>query len=193
MMYTDYYAISSCAFSVLFIPFTILAAFHLCCALQSFGYSTRAYMRWLRCTFPITVLPPIILCAMAVTAQFALRAYLRNTYLDELAIIIGYAAWLLLASICLGLSFWRYAKSLGRLFAHVPRIADTRLSVMFICSSLIAAVCPLILNLYGWRPWMYVLPMLVPFVAPLVNLCMGKGAAAHSDASRSELFSQESW
>lgn len=172
MMYSDYYAISSTAFSVLFIPFIILSSFSFCRALQALGYSTRQYMRWLGCTFWVTVAPTILLSALAVMAQITLRSYLRNTYFDELAIIIGYAAWLLLASICLGLGFARYAKSVGGLFENVPRIADRRIAVTFTVTALAAACVTLILNLYGWRPYMYILPLMAPFLVPFVNIFM---------------------
>lgn len=172
MMHSDYYAISSCAFSVLFIPFMILAEFHFCRALQSFGYQNRRYLKWTGCSFVATVLPLFFICATAGMAQFALQKYLTNTYFEELRIIIGYAAWLLLASICLALEFTRYARVLGKAMWNVPRIADRRTAVIFIASSLIVSFASLILNLYGWRLYIYFVPLMTPFLAPFVNIFM---------------------
>lgn len=172
MMYSDYYAISSCAFSVLFIPFIILVSLHFSRALEAFGYDSRTYMRWLRCSCSATVLPPVLICGLAAMAQLALRVYLTNTYFEELQIILGYAAWLLLASVLIALAFSRYAKTMSNAMWSVPRIADRRLVTVFITSSLITAFLALILNLYGWRLYIYLMPLTAPFLAPFVNLFM---------------------
>lgn len=172
MMYSDYYAISSCAFSVLFIPFIILSSFHFCRALEALGYQNRAYMRWLRCSFAATVVPTVLICGIAVAAQFALRLYLTNTYFNELNIIIGYAGWLLLASICIALAFARYAKTMSKAMWTVPVIADRRLAVIFVVSALVAGCTALVLNLYGWRIYIYLMPLMAPFLAPFANLFM---------------------
>lgn len=170
MMYSDYYAISSCAFSVLFIPFIVLCSMHYCRALQAFGYSTGAYMRWLRCSWVATVLPLGMICGIAIIAQFTLRVYLTNTYFEELNIILGYAGWLLAASICIALAFTRCARVLGRAMWSVPRIADTRTSVIFLVSALVTSFVALILNLYGWRLYIYIMPLMTPFLAPFGNI-----------------------
>lgn len=172
MMYSDYYGISSCAFSVLFIPFIILLSMHFSRALEAFGYQNRVYMRWLRCSFVATVLPAALICGIAAMAQLSLRIYLTNTYFEELNIIIGYAAWLLLASVVIALAFVRYAKTMANAMWSVPRIVDRRIVVVFLCSALITGCLALVLNLYGLWLYTYLMPLTAPFLAPFANVFM---------------------
>lgn len=172
MMHSDYYAISSCAFSVVFIPFLILSSMQFALALQAFNYENRKYFAWLKCTFTATCLPLALISGISLLAQACLGIYLTHTYFEELRIIIFYAAWLLLASIVLVLGWTRYARTLGRSMWLVPRINDKRMQVLLIATSLIWSFALLALNLYGWRAIIYFVPLATPLATPLVNACM---------------------
>lgn len=172
MMYSDYYAISSCAFSVLFIPFMLLTCIRMVLSLQAFNYRSRDLMRWLGCSAVATLLPAVLICAEAVLAQMCLRVYLTNTSFTELAIIVGYAGWLLLAAVVITLSYTRYVRTMGGAMWHVPRIADGRTKALFLVSSLIVAALALLCNMYGVRWLIYLFPVLPPFLVPFVNLFM---------------------
>lgn len=184
-MYSDYYAISSCAFSVLFLPFMILTIMRATLSLQAFNYRGRDLLRWFGCSAVATLIPLVLICAQAIMAQLCLRIYLTKTSFDELNIIIGYAAWLLLASAVIAVSYTRCVKVMGGAMWNVPRIADRRSQTLFLVSALIASVLALVCNMYGWRALIYFFPIIAPFIVPAVNLFMkpfpGPVAAAPDD------------
>ncbi|MBD5560425.1 MAG: hypothetical protein HDQ87_08760 [Clostridia bacterium] len=169
MMYSDYYALSSCAIGVVFIPFMVVCLLRYGLILQAFNYSSRTYFVWLRCSFAFSVLPLAGVCGIALLWQLVLGTYLTHTAATELMIILGYAGLMLLgiAAVCAG--FGRFCRRLGIAGSTVPRIEDRRLVILFLASSLAAGVLILLLNLELWQLLIYFVPLLTPFLVPLVN------------------------
>ena len=169
MMHSDYYALSSCAIGVVFIPFMVVCLLRYGLLLQAFNYSNRAYFTWLGCSFVASAAPLAAICIMTLLWQAVLSTYLTHTAATELNIILGYAALMLVGIAAVGAAFGRFCRVLGRAGSTVPRIEDRRLLILFTVSSLIAGVLVLLLNILLWQQWIYFVPLLTPLLIPAVN------------------------
>lgn len=170
MMYSDYFALSSCAISVTFIPFMIVCQLRYGLILQAFNYRNRAYFHWLRCAFLAAAAPLLAVSAVSLLSEAVFLAYLIHTAATEMQIIVGYAVLMLIACAALAAGFGRFCKVLGGAGWGVPRVDDVRLRILFLCSALLTALIMLILNLAGWQQVIYFVPAATPFLVPLVNL-----------------------
>lgn len=170
MMYSDYFALSSCAMSVAFIPFIVVCLLRYCLFLQAGNYSNRAFFVWLGCSFVASVAPLGGICAISLMWEAVLSTYLTHTAATELQIILGYAGLMLIGIAAVSFAFGRFCRVLGRAGATVPRIEDRRLLILFAVSSVMVGMLVLLLNIMHWQQWLYFVPLLSPFLAPLVNL-----------------------
>lgn len=169
MMHSDYFALSSCAISVVFIPFMVVCLLRYGLILQSCNYRSREYLRWLRCAFTAAWAPLIVVCAISLMWELVLSTYLTHTAATELQIILGYAALMLVGVAAVSLAFGRFCRVLGGAGWSVPRIDDRRLVLIFCLSSAVVGVLMLLLNILLWQQWIYFVPLITPLLPPLMN------------------------
>lgn len=170
MMYSDYFALSSCAISVVFIPFMVVCLLRYGLMLQEFNYQNRMYLAWLGCAFAAAWAPLIAVSALALLWQLVLRTYLTHTAATELLIILGYAGLMLVGIAAVSVGFGRFCRVLGGAGWTVPRIDDRRLTQLFIISSLVVGALMLLLNIMSWQQWIYFVPIVTPLLIPFANL-----------------------
>ena len=170
MMYSDYFALSSCAISVTFIPFMVICQLRYALILQAFNYENRRFLRWLRCAYLAAGAPLLAITGLALLCEAVFVAYLTHTAATEMQIIIGYAVLMLLSCGAIAVGFGRFCRVLGGAGWTVPRIDDVRLLILFLLGSGLTAVIMLFLNLYALQQVIYFVPLATPFFVPLFNL-----------------------
>lgn len=169
MMYSDYFALSSCAISVTFIPFMVVCQLRYALILQAFNYSSAAFLRWLRCAFLAAAAPLLAICVLAFLCEGVFFAFLTHTAGTEMQILVGYALLMILACGCIAAGFGRFCRVLGGAGWTVPRIDDSRLRILFLLSTLVIAALMLLLNLFALQEIIYFMPLSTPFFVPLLN------------------------
>jgi len=199
MMYSDYFALSACAFSVLFMPFLIIAQLRFSHIMQSEGYSNRNYFAWIRRNIVLSVLPTVGVCLIVVMAEVVLKAYLGNTFLydvqDKLgfAVEIGYVVAVMLISAVIALVMYRYVKCIKIESEVTPIICSKRLINLFLLNSMM--VCALITLenvLTEVNRLVMVTPLVTPFFTPLSNLILQGGYKRAKDGEPINIAERES-
>lgn len=181
MMYSDYFALSACAFSVLFMPFLMIAQLRFAHVMQNEGYDNRQYFAWIRRNFVLACLPLIGICLIVVMAEFVLKEYLANTYLYDVqhilgfAVEIGYVIAVMLVCAIIALVFSKYIKYIKIESEVTPLICSDRLIALFILNGLLVCALVALENIVtGMNRLALATPLIAPFVTPLSNLILQK-------------------
>ena len=171
MMHSDYFALSACATSILFLPFMIIAQLRFAHLMALSGYNNAKYFSFIKSGLGVFVIPLAGICIMAALSQAVLSAYLYNTWFYEMQMIIGYLVLLMILAAAMAFVFQRYVMSIKVESDNLPIKCDRAFveiyfkSVVFLCAVVIAQ------NLIAELHWIFIVtPMLTPFCIPLSNL-----------------------
>ena len=197
-MYADYFALSSCAFLVLHVPFLIVAQLRFSHVLQREGYDNRRYFGWIKEHFLLAYLFPICVFVVNIVSESILSAYLDNTYLymlqDTAAYIVmfGYAIIALVIALVITLILWRYLKAIKIECETVPLVCSDSLVKVFVLSCVL--ICALVTAesmFIEIRRMVYFVPLLAPLFVPLSNaLWRGKREEGRDDHKTNILESE---
>ena len=179
MMYSDYLALSVCAFSVLCLPFMVICQLRFSHVLQAEGFETNKYFRRIKRNLPISFFPLLGICAIAVIAEGALNAYLYNTYLYDNELLVGYFAAIMLVCIAAAAVFFRYIRCIKLECSCVAPVCSQRFSNVFLLSVMLLGATVTLGNvILSINKSLLFVPLLTPFFVPLSNLILGYGKAA---------------
>ena len=179
MMYSDYYALSVCAYSIVFAPFMIIAQLRFTHILQTNGYSAKSYFFWLKKNFLSVYMPLIGLLILTLLGLLLLRAYLANTFLYDIqaslgfAVEIGYMVILALICLCLLIIFAKYVKLIKIECEFNPIKTDGVFIWTFLLCSFIITVLITIENIFtGIDTLLIIMPLFTPLLAPLAAVLL---------------------
>lgn len=179
MMYSDYYALSVCAFSIIFAPFMIIAQERFTHILQNNNYSVKNYFKWLKHNFLSVFMPLIGLFILTLLGLVLLRAYLANTFLYDIqeflgfAVEIGYMLILALICLCLLIIFCKYDKCIKIECEMIPLKCDGGFISLFLFSSFIVTALITLENMFtGIDTLVVFAPLLTPLITPAAAAIM---------------------
>ncbi len=190
MMRSDFFALSSCAFSVLYAPFLIVAQMRFSHIMQNTSYSTGRFFLWVKNNFWLVYAPLIGICLINAMAEVVISAYLSNTalyYLQDIfayVVIVGFMLIVAATAVIIAVIFRKYVKCIKIEGEITPLICSKRLVNLFLISCF--CVCALITleNVFIEIRWLiYFTPLTAPLFVPLVNKFLGlegKQAPANS-------------
>lgn len=174
MMYSDYYALSVCAFSIIFAPFMIIAQIRFAHIFQNNGYSIKNYFGWLKCNFLSVYMPLIGLFILTLLGLLLLKAYLANTFLYDIqaslgfAVEIGYMVILALVCLCLLIIFGKYVKLIKIECEDIPVKIDGTFIFIFLASSFIITGLITLENIFtGIDTLLIIMPLFTPLLVAL--------------------------
>lgn len=171
MMYSDYLALSVCAYSILYVPFMIIAQLRFSHILQCEGYDGRRYFVWMRKNFWMAVFPLIGLCAITIMAQQAMHQFLYLTIFFEYQILIGFVAGTMLICIPIAIVFYQYIKQIKIENEFTPLVCSRRLVGVFVWSSIFVCAITLVENTFPQFNYVtFLTPLVTPFLVPLANV-----------------------
>lgn len=173
MMYSDYYALSVCAFSIIFAPFMIISQLRFTHILQTQCYSVKNYIRWLKRNFFSVYMPLIGIFVLTLLGLILLKAYLANTYLYDIqeimgfAVEIGYVFILALVCLCLLIVFVKYIKCIKIECEQLPIKIEEPFVSIFLYSSFIIILLTTLENIFtGIDTLLIFMPLFTPFLVP---------------------------
>lgn len=174
MMYSDYYTLSVCAYSIIFAPFMIIAQLRFAHIMQNNGYSVKRYLGWIKKNFLSVYMPLIGIFVLALLGLVLLHAYLSNTFLYDIqaslgfAVEIGYVIILALICLCLLIIFGRYVKLIKIECERNPIKITGPFIWIFLLSSFIITALITIENIFtGIDTLLIVMPLVAPLLTPL--------------------------
>ncbi len=177
-MYSDYVALSACAFSVLFVPFMVISQIRFAHVMQNEGYGNRRYFLWIKRNFLVSYLPLIGICAIVLLSEGVLNAYLYNTYFYDNELLIGYILAVLLICAAISVVFYRYIRCIKIECAGTPLVCSPRFTGVFLLSAVMVGVVMTLENIVPQvNRLVFFMPLLTPLFVPLANLIPGLGKA----------------
>ncbi len=174
MMHSDFYALSACAISVLYIPFLIIAQLRFSHILQNEGYRNSSYLLWIRKNFMLSFFPLIGVCAIVILGRVVMEAYLNNTALFEMEYIYGFFVVLMVIAAAAAFVYYKYVKTIKIESENTPIVCSSRLISIFLISCMLVCALALVVNLveYGML-LVFFIPLLSPLLVPLANALLG--------------------
>ncbi|MGI6153805.1 MAG: hypothetical protein ACOYJB_08255 [Christensenellaceae bacterium] len=173
MMFSDFFALSVCAISLLYVPFMVICQMRFGHILQSSGFDNRRYFGWIKNHFVMTYLPLAGIFLISILGEAMLRAYLSNTMQYEMGLFYGYLAWLLVLAAVITIIFWKYTRIIKIEDEKTPLVCSKRLVSVFLLSCLILCVFTVLTNLFTKIDvLLMVLPLLAPLLTPLSNVLL---------------------
>ncbi len=173
MMHSDYLALSACAFSVLYVPFLMIAQLRFAHIMQNRQYDTKQYFLWIKKNFLLCYVPLIGISVVHLMAEATLLMYLRHTSFYELAVIIGYLLMMLLIASVIAMVFTKYIRYIKIESEVTPIYCSNRLITLFMVSGFCVCALTLFENLWSdMEQIVFFTPLITPFFVPLVNVLM---------------------
>ncbi len=170
MMYSDYFALSACAFSVLYVPFLIIAQLRFAHIMQSQGYDNKRYFQWIRKNFFLSCVPLIGVSGISLMAEAVLLTYLKNTSFYEMAVIVGYICIMMLIAAFIALVFTKYVHCIKIESEVTPIRCTPHLIRMFMISSFFVCLVTVLANLFtAVDKLVFFIPLMTPLFVPLTN------------------------
>lgn len=171
MMYSDYFALSACAFSVVYVPFFIIAQLRFAHVMQNEGYINRSYFGWLKRNFFGAYVPLIGVSVMLVLSELAVHAFLyKNSLFFDMELIVAFVVVTMLVALALAIILWKYIKHIKRESDMTPLVCSRRFLNVYIISCLVVAAMTAVVNVFNEiNRIVFFLPLLVPLLAPLSN------------------------
>lgn len=174
MMHSDFYALSACALSVLYIPFLVIAQLRFSHIMQTEGYSAGRYFLRLRKYFMLCFLPLIGVCAIVGLGRVIMDAYLVNSSLFEMDYMYGFFVVLMVISAAVAVVFYQYVKAIKIESQTTPIVCSNRLIGVFVFSVLLVCLLSLMENIMeGGTILVFFVPLTAPLLVPLSNALMG--------------------
>ncbi|MDL2237751.1 hypothetical protein LJC56_07990 [Christensenellaceae bacterium OttesenSCG-928-K19] len=179
MMYSDYFALFSCAFSVLFTPFLIVSQLRFSHIMQNAGYDTKRYFGWIKNNLPLVFLPLAGITIIVLMTEPMLAAYLDRSAVYELhtkvqyMVIYGYLIGVAAVAGSVAWIFYRYNRFIKMETMGSPLVCTGCLVNLFLLSSvMLCAVITLQCMFISLRHIVFYLPLLAPFFVPLANVML---------------------
>lgn len=174
MMYSDYFALSACAFSVLYVPFLIISQLRFAHILQNQGYDNRKYFGWIKRNFLLSCVPLIGISALSLLAEAVLITYLMKTSFYEMAVIVGYLCIMLFIAAVIALVFTKYIRCIKIESEVTPIVCSRHLVKVFLISSFFVCAVTVLENLFMEIDKMvFFIPLMTPLFVPLTNWLLG--------------------
>ncbi len=171
MMYSDYFAISTCAISVMFMPFMLIAQIRFAHILQDAQYANRQYFKFIFSNFKLFILPSIVICGIAILGAIGLSAYVMYNPFYEMMVLIMYAVCLLIVCAVLAVACTIYIKRIKMESEKTPLICSPRLVHVFLLSCAMVCALSVVVNVFVQIDIVvYGIMFLTPFAVPLANL-----------------------
>lgn len=171
MMHSDFFALSICAFSLLYVPFMIISQLRFAHVLQHAGYGNRDYFLWIKNNFRGAYVPLIGICIIQILGELVLEAYLSNTSLYEKQLFVGYFVVMLVIAAAIVVVFINYIKEIKIENHDTPLVLSPRFISVFLVSSAIFCVFMLVVNLFMELDGLIIImPLLAPLFVLLANL-----------------------
>ncbi len=175
MMLSDYLALSTCAISILIVPFLVIAQMRFTHIMQTQNYSNKDYFLYIKKSFKLVYIPPILIFVICILNNVAIKLYLQYNTFYEMGVIIGFL--LLVAVVCaiIAVVFYIYIKTIKIESEKKPLEITSKFIGVFVFSCGIIAVLAVIENVFVSLDYItYILPLLAPLLVPLTNLLTGK-------------------
>lgn len=174
MMYSDYFALSACAFSVVYLPFMVIAQLRFSHILQVNGYDNKKYMAWLKSGFIVYISPLIGICLILLLSEVVLFAYLYNTYLYEMEYMAGFMVVVLLLAAAVAFVFQKYVKRVKIESESVPLVCSGHFTAIYLVACVMVASVGVVVNVFTHiNKLIFFVPMATPFFVPLANGLLG--------------------
>lgn len=175
MMYSDYFALSSTAISLIYVPFLIICQLRFAHILQYNGYSNSGYFSWIRSNFGRVLIPLAGICLYSFAAEMMLRTYLENTALHEMDVIVTYFIAVLSILAVMALLFQRYTKLIKIETNELPLSCSNKLISITLIGSMFVCVLAVLQGLFSdLLILVYFLPLCAPFFVPIANRMVQK-------------------
>ncbi len=176
MMYSDYFALSACAFSVIYLPFIIIAQLRFAHILQVNGYDNKKYLAWIKSGFFVYVAPLVGVCLMGLLSEMVLSAYLYNTYLYEMQYMAGFVAVVLALAAIMAFVFKKYIARVKIESGGVPLKCSGRFTNIYLAACAMVAAVAVVENLFTEvNKLVFFVPLATPFYVMLANAVTGRG------------------
>lgn len=176
MMQSDYFALSACAFSVLYVPFLIISQLRFAHIMQNQGYDNRAYFRWIKKNFLLACVPLIGISGISLLAEAVLITYLRKTSFYEMAVIVGYLCIMLFVAAMIALVFTKYIRCIKIESEITPIVCSGHLVRVFLISSFFVCAVTVLENLLmEINEMVFFIPLMTPLFVPLTNWILKRG------------------
>ncbi|MEF9863932.1 MAG: hypothetical protein RSA86_03970 [Christensenellaceae bacterium] len=182
MMYSDYFTLSTCAFSILFVPFLVIAQIRFAHVMQEMGYDNKRYLSWIKRHFKAAMLPLIVICGLTILSAVVLQMYLEYNPFYEINVIIYYLLVLVILSAVLAFVFYKYVKKIKIESDIRPIICEKRLVHNYLlCCLMICAITLLVNAFIKIDKLVFVIMLATPFFMPLANLITSLKKASVSE------------